>query len=240
MTGIFHIHTSYSFDATVPPKKIVKELEDLGVDFAVITDHETMQGALEAKQLTINDSRLTIIVGAEYYTDKGDIIGLFLEKEVKSRKSNEVIEEIKAQGGIVILPHPYKSHKLDEELVKSVDMIEVFNARTGKKKNAQALALAKKYGKPGIAASDAHFLQEIGLTRMKFDTSDICKNNSRIAPTSLKKAILNGEGRIIKAEESSLFYSTVTGLTKLYKTKDIRVTLGWVKKIRSLLVNHEL
>ena len=229
MIGIFHIHTSYSFDATVSPQKIVNKLEDLGVDFAVITDHETMQGALEAKRLTANDSRLTIIVGAEYYTDKGDIIGLFLEKEVKSRKSNEVIKEIKNQGGIVILPHPYKSHKLDEKLVRSVDVIEVFNARTGKNKNAQALALAQKYGKPGIAASDAHFLQEIGLTKMEFEDN-----------TNLKKAILNGEGKIIKAEESSLFYSTFTGLTKLYRTKDPRVTLGWVKKLRSLLVNREL
>ncbi|MCK4307831.1 PHP domain-containing protein [candidate division WOR-3 bacterium] len=228
MTGIFHIHTSHSFDATISSRRIVDWLQKLGVDFAAITDHETIQGALEVRRLTNNDLRLTIIVGAEYYTDKGDIIGLFLEREVKSRKSNEVIKEIKAQGGIVVLPHPYKSHKLDEELIKAVDVIEVFNARTSENKNVKALALARKYGKPGIAASDAHFLQEIGLTRMEFGDTD------------LKKAILNGEGKIIKAEESQLFYSAFTGLTKLCKTKDPRVTLGWIKKLRSLLVNREL
>jgi len=160
-----------------------------------------------------------------------------------------------------------------------VDVIEVFNARTSQNKNAKALALAKEYGKPGIAASDAHFLQEIGLTRMSFDTSKChserqrkisrgaCPDNYEIlhfvqndrgesqsetsqsetsqsetsqGETSLKSAILNSEGRIIRAEESPLFYSTFTGLVKFYKTKDPHIPLAWIKKLRSLLVDREL
>ena len=217
MIGIFHIHTSYSSDAAVSPKKVVARLQELGVDFAAITDHQTIQGALEVKRLA--PPTLTIIVGAEYHTEKGDIIGLFMEKEVKSSKSNELISEIKAQGGIVVLPHPYKAHKLDAQLIQSVDAIEVYNSRTDRLKNYKALALAKEYNKKKMAGSDAHFTQEIGLTMMEFSNKD------------LKFAILNGEGEIIKAQESLVFYPPISGMINLYKTKNLYLLLKWIGKL---------
>lgn len=212
MIGIFHIHTSYSFDTYLPPKKIADCLQEMDIDFVAITDHETIQGALEVKEILSNQSPpIQIIVGAEYYTEKGDIMGLFLEEEIKTQSSDEVINEIKKQGGLVVLPHPYKAHKLDQTLIQSVDVIEVYNSRTTRAKNAQALALAKEYNKPGIIGSDAHFIQEVGLTMMEFDTVD------------LKSAILAGQGKIIRAEESQFYYSIVSGLINLHKTKDLHL-----------------
>ena len=215
MKGIFHIHTKYSFDANIPPAEMVKYIQALGLDFAAITDHETIRGALEAK----NTTGFPIIVGAEYYTEKGDIIGLFLEKEIITRKSDELIKEIKAQGGIVVLPHPYRSHKLDSKLVSSVDVIEVFNARSSEKENSLALKLAKEYNKPMLAGSDAHFLQELKLTEVVVRGKD------------LKSSIINGDTQITKQERSTTSCRVRTGLVRLSKQKDPKILIGWARKL---------
>ncbi|MCK4352830.1 PHP domain-containing protein [candidate division WOR-3 bacterium] len=224
MIGVFHIHTGYSFDATISPRRIVEHLYKLGVDFAAITDHETIKGALECKN-NLKIGRLNIIIGAEYHTEKGDIIGLFLNKEVISRKSASVIYEIKKQGGIVFLPHPYRGHKLDKELIEAMDVIEVYNSRNTDIDNQKALSLAKEYNKPGIVGSDAHFLREIALTQMSFDNQD------KFDESELKSAILCGKGKVIKAIHSPIYNSMLTGLIKLYKTKNPRVPVSWVKRL---------
>ncbi|MDI6839583.1 MAG: PHP domain-containing protein [bacterium] len=201
MIGTFHIHTSYSFDANIPPARIVGHIQKLGLDFAAITDHGTIKGALEANKI----GKVNIIVGAEYYTDEGDIIGLFLKNEVISKSSKKVIQEIKNQGGLVVLPHPYREHKLDNELIEAVDIIEVYNSRCTNGENRMAMALAKEYNKPVIVGSDAHFLREIGLTKMSFNDYNI------------KSALLNGNGNILTTERSPLYNRIFTGLINLYK-----------------------
>ena len=45
-----------------------------------------------------------IIIGAEIKTEKGEIIGLFLNEEIKSTDFYNVIDEIKAPGGLIIFP----------------------------------------------------------------------------------------------------------------------------------------
>ena len=217
MKGIFHIHTKNSFDAHIPPSEIVKYIQSIGLDFAAITDHETIKGALECRDIARYVP--TIIVGAEYWTDKGDIIGLFLEKDVTSKKSDEIIRQIKAQGGIVVLPHPCRSHKLDSKLISQVDVIEVFNARGSNEENNSALELAKKYNKPMLAGSDAHFLEELSLTEVT------------ILGTDLKSAILRGELKITKQEQSTTSCRVRTGLIRLSKQKDPRIIIGWIKKL---------
>jgi len=157
-----HIHSKYSFDSILEPKKIIKVAKKRGLDGVAITDHNTIKGSLEAKKIN-EDEDFLVIVGSEISTEAGDIIGLFLSEEIKSRNSIEVIEEIKEQGGIVVLPHPYRGHKLNEELIEKIDAIEVFNARSSKIENERSVKLAERYDKPVIAGSDAHFASEIGL-----------------------------------------------------------------------------
>lgn len=216
MKGVFHIHTSYSFDCLITPRQVVRQARKLGLDFIVITDHETIKGALEAKKI----GGLRVIVGAEYKTEKGEVMGLFLKQEVNSRKSCEVIREIKAQGGIVVLPHPYIGHELDQAFIEAVDVIEIYNSRARKGHNVKALRLAKQYKKPGIVSSDAHFIREMGLTVTSFDEN-----------SDLKEAILSGQGKIVRAMPNLLPYTMLTGVIKLCRTKDLRVILGWGKKL---------
>lgn len=195
LTFDLHVHTHRSIDSAMEPKHIVKIMEKKGLDGIAVTDHNSIKGALEvAKQAP---SELHVIVGSEIKTTLGEILGLFLKEEISSSNPIEVIDEIRAQGGLTILPHPFRAHVFTRsnlltnvEIIEQVDAIEVFNARTSNTANQQALHLAQETNKPMVAGSDAHFYPEIGRARTLFPPfSD---------EEELKNTILNGDTKIEK------------------------------------------
>jgi len=221
--GVFHIHTKYSFDSILSPRRIVKYAIKNDYDFIAITDHNTIKGGVEAYNYNNkynNSQKLKVIIGAEYATDKGDIIGLFLKKEIDLRDSMEVIKEIKKQEGIVILPHPFKGPRLDGELIKSVDVIETYNSRVDLVNNQKAKNLAKQYNKPIIIGSDAHFYRELGLTLMCFENT---------SSEHLKEMILHERPKIVKYERSKWYYEILSQLIKSYKIHDVKILFSQVK-----------
>src|SRR5216683_7622347 len=129
MRGLIHTHTYYSFDSLLPPWAYLWYANRRGLDFLCITDHNTLAGARAAARLNRNP-RLQVVIGAEYATDQGDIVGLFLHEEIRERACQAVIQAIHAQGGLALLPHPYRGHQLDEGMCAAVDLVEIFNART--------------------------------------------------------------------------------------------------------------
>ncbi|HQE50405.1 MAG TPA: PHP domain-containing protein, partial [Fervidobacterium sp.] len=151
-----HIHSKYSFDSLLSPRTILKVAKKKGLTGIAVTDHNTIRGGLEVRKIN-KDRDFTVIVGSEIQTDIGDIIGLCVNEEIKSRISIEVIEEIKDQGGYVVLPHPFRGHKLNQYIIELSDAVEVFNGRSTAEENFKALELAKRYNKPFTAGSDAHF-----------------------------------------------------------------------------------
>lgn len=169
-----HIHSCYSFDSYLTPQKIISISKSIGLSGIAITDHNTIKGSVAAKKIN-QDKDFLVIISSEIWTDRGDIIGLFLNEEIKSRDSLEVIAEIHAQGGLVVLPHPYRGHKLTDELISSVDLIEGFNSRTSLEDNNKAKKLAKKFNKPMIVGSDAHFRYEIGASKVLTRSASVRK-----------------------------------------------------------------
>lgn len=98
-------------------------------------------------------------------------MGLFLNEEIpRGLSAEETISRIKTQGGLVNIPHPFGRWPLDNykrltspEIMKKIDLIEVFNARTPfPNSSGKAYELANQYGLPGGAGSDAHTASEIG------------------------------------------------------------------------------
>ncbi len=185
--GDLHIHSSFSFDSFLKPSVIINSALRKGLDFVAITDHNTIQGGLEASKATTS---LKVIVGAEIKTEKGDILGLFLKKEIKSRKASEVMREIYQQGGIAILPHPFKKELkfCKDELVK-FDALEI-NARMSHSSNERVVKLAKELGKKVVAGSDAHFSWEIGKGLNYLSSENMIKDSmiSNIAKTEVNKS----------------------------------------------------
>ena len=160
----FHVHSIYSFDSLMSPREILREAKMKGLRGIAITDHNTIEGAIEAQKLN-RDPELTVIIGAELKTEVGEIIGIFLKNGIFSKKIREVIDEIHSQGGLVILPHPYKYKRTifsDKSILEKIDFIESFNSRCTPKQNRKAQLLAESLNKPGVGGSDAHFLPEIG------------------------------------------------------------------------------
>jgi predicted metal-dependent phosphoesterase TrpH len=230
----FHIHTCYSFDSWLKPKEIIKEAKRKGLSGVAITDHNTIRGGLEAQEVN-EDSDFFVIVGSEIATDIGDIIGLFLKEEIKSRVGIEVTEEIHNQGGIVILPHPMKGHILKEEILKKIDLIEVFNSRTSAELNLKALRLAEEYKKPFIVGSDAHFLSEIGACKVLISIENLCE---------LKDKIRRGEFVIIERRYTPTYLQSLSQLIKSIKQKNFKRIpkncMSLTKQILKYVINWEV
>ncbi len=165
-----HCHTSFSFDCLAKPESQVRAAADRGLTHLAITDHDRIEGALRARDAA--PEGLTVIVGEEVRTADGDLIALFLERAVApGRPARETIEEIRAQGGLVGIPHPfdrYRGSMLKDPRLEAigalVDWVEAHNARVvGGSGNERAAAFAKELGLPGVAASDAHSTLEVGV-----------------------------------------------------------------------------
>src|SRR5512137_1881429 len=105
-----HCHTSASFDCLASPESVVKAAASRGLTHLAITDHDTIDGALRARDAAPDG--LTVIVGEEVRTADGDLIALFLEQAVAPhRPAAETIAEVRAQGGLVGIPHPFDKNR---------------------------------------------------------------------------------------------------------------------------------
>lgn len=191
-----HVHSKYSYDSFLSPERILKIAKKKGLDGVAITDHNTIKGGIEALKIEKGED-FKVIVGAEMKTEYGDIVGLCLNEEIRSRKFVEVIEEIKAQGGLSVLAHPYRQYENPEEIVDRVDLIEGFNARSRKADNERAYELANRFKKPVTAGSDAHSGFEVGRGRT-------------VVNSEVKEALKKGKTKI-EGEESN--YYLVHGLS---------------------------
>jgi predicted metal-dependent phosphoesterase TrpH len=209
--GDLHIHSKYSFDSTMDPSKILKKCKKLGFDVVSITDHDSLKGSMEAKKYE-KDINIKVIVGEEIKTDLGDIIGLNLNDEIKTRQFIEVIEEIKEQGGISVFPHPFRGHKNNEYIASKIDIIEVFNARSSFEENRKSFELVCELKKPYLAGSDAHLYTEIGNSIMYFD--DLCGCN-KIYSTSESKKSQKIQSHVIRDIRLQKYYKLPFHLLRL-------------------------
>ena len=174
-----HVHSKYSSDGVLDPENIVRIARKRGLAGIAVTDHNTIRGGIEAARYASDDFQ--VIPGAEILTDHGEVIGLFLSREIKPSSLDEVIRQIREQGGMVIVPHPFdklrhNAFALTTEHARVVDAIEAVNARcVFSRYNKQAMQFAVDHDLPVVGGSDAHFAQEIGLAGIQTDSTDIRK-----------------------------------------------------------------
>ncbi len=175
MRADLHLHTFYS-DSFSSPENVVREAFIKRLDCIAITDHNEFAGAKRAVEYA-REKGLAVIAGEEVMTDKGEVIGLFLQEKVKRGGFPEVVDGIRAQGGLVVFPHPCDRlrHGIlakDSKLARFADGIESFNARViFAEDNEKARAAATSAKKAQIGGSDAHFLFEIGAGWTEFEGS---------------------------------------------------------------------
>jgi predicted metal-dependent phosphoesterase TrpH/glycosyltransferase involved in cell wall biosynthesis len=165
-----HLHTSWSHDCAVDVLDLLDHAEAIGLDAIAVTDHNVFGGALEAAEASRGRS-VVVIPGQEIRTDgEGEIIGLFLSDHIPAGMSfAETITAIRAQGGLVYVPHPFdRMHAIPraatlQRHLAEIDVLEVYNARLlFEAYNDEALRFARKYNLAMGAGSDAHVLQGVG------------------------------------------------------------------------------
>jgi predicted metal-dependent phosphoesterase TrpH/glycosyltransferase involved in cell wall biosynthesis len=170
-----HLHTSWSHDCQIPVEDLLDHAEAEGLGAIAVTDHNVFGGALEAAELA-RGRDLIVIPGEEVKTaDQGEVIGLFLSEEIPRAMSfGETVEAIRAQGGLVYVPHPFdRLHAIPEPAtlhrhLAEIDVLEVYNARLlFEAYNDEALRFARKYDLTMGAGSDAHVLQGVGTGGMR-------------------------------------------------------------------------
>jgi len=172
-----HIHTHHSPDASTSPDRLVARCLQVGLNCIAVTDHNTLRGARETARI----APFRVILGEEVKTAEGDLVGLFLKEEIPpGLPPAETARRIKAQGGLVMLPHPYDRLRRSvltpralREVLPYADIVEVFNARNVfQADNRRAEALARQAGLLRSAVSDAHHPLELGRTYMEMPDFD--------------------------------------------------------------------
>jgi predicted metal-dependent phosphoesterase TrpH len=174
-----HVHTCFSPDSLTSIDRLLDTCVKKGMGCIAVTDHNEIKGAL----LLQEKAPFKVIVSEEIRTDQGEIIGYFLTRRIRPGLSlTRTISEIKDQGGLVCIPHPFDRFRTSrlqfkalKEIANGIDIIEVFNSRnvnSEDNKKAKEFALAK--GTMVSVGSDAHWPWEIGRTYMNIpDFSDV-------------------------------------------------------------------
>jgi predicted metal-dependent phosphoesterase TrpH len=157
---------------------LLAEAKERGLGAIAITDHNEVSGALEA---CAKAQGIKVIVAEEIKTaDQGEVIGLFIKERIpRGLTLEETIAEIKRQGGLVYVPHPFdRLHAVPDyehllPVLDQVDAIEVFNPRVAIGEfNEEAARFAAKYRIPAGAGSDAHVPQGLGSVRIRMRDFD--------------------------------------------------------------------
>ena len=173
----FHTHTHYSVDSLSRVEDVLSAAMKLGLSAIAITDHDGIEGALEAKEIARSQKLpLQVIVGEEVRTDAGDLLVYFVKKRIAPGKLEDVLAEVKRQQAVCCAAHPYDAarhgmapHVLAPDVLMKIDALEVFNARVPLgPQNARAMAFALKNKKALLAGSDAHHPSEVGAAYVEF------------------------------------------------------------------------
>jgi predicted metal-dependent phosphoesterase TrpH len=173
-----HSHTMWSGDSSTTPEELEHVVAEAGIDVLCITDHNAIRGAAElADRLPCR-----VVVGEELRTHAGEIIGLFLAERVPFGVGpREAAERIRAQGGLVYIPHGFDPmrHNLAEPALRDlvdaglVDAFETFNAKTSLAHlNERAAGFAAQHDLAAGAGSDAHVPEAIGAAYVEMPDFD--------------------------------------------------------------------
>ena len=171
-----HMHTDHSPDCATPVEVLLETARDRGLGAIAITDHNEVSGAFAARDVAEQMGDIKVIVAEEVKTaEQGEVIGLFLtEKIPRGLTMAETIAEIRRQGGLVYVPHPFdRLHSVPDyehllDMVEEIDILEVFNPRVALTAfNEEAERFARKYRIVPGAGSDSHVAQGLGSVRIR-------------------------------------------------------------------------
>jgi predicted metal-dependent phosphoesterase TrpH/glycosyltransferase involved in cell wall biosynthesis len=215
-----HMHTDHSPDCATPVEVLLATAKDRGLGAIAITDHNEISGALAAQEAAA-DYGVEVIVAEEVKTaEQGEVIGLFLSERVeRGMTMAETIAEIRRQGGLVYVPHPFdRLHSVPDyehllDIVEEIDILEVFNPRvalTGF--NEEAERFAAKYRIVPGAGSDSHVAQGLGSVMIRVHEFD--------GPREFLEAMRDAD--IVRRRKNLVYVQTLKFLQTTASPKPVR------------------
>jgi PHP domain/Glycosyltransferase Family 4 len=198
-----HMHTDHSHDCATPVEVLLATAREQGLGAIAVTDHNEISGALEARERA-GSFGVKVIVGEEVKTaGQGEVIGLFIQEKIPRGLSlAETVAEIRRQGGLVYVPHPFdRMHSVPDyehllPMLQEIDALEVFNPRVAIPSfNDEAARFAAKYRIVAGAGSDSHVAQGLGSVRIRMRDFD--------GPAEFKQSLRDAD---ILTRPSSLLY----------------------------------
>lgn len=202
-----HVHTHYSYDGFSAIKDVFQFAKKRGLDGVAIVDHNTVEGALRA---LARRKGMVIIPGIEVSTVEGHLIGLGVTKVIPGHLTTvEAAEKIKEDGGIVVVPHPYKILFLPSMMVRRIEKakpeaIEIINASSVFLSMTRKLSerLAEKLKIAKVAGSDSHLPSTVGraytIVNSKLGVDDVLQAIEH-GKTSVAGSSISLEERVYKA-----------------------------------------
>ena len=211
-----HMHTDHSTDCATPVETLLATAREAGLGAIAITDHNEMSGAFAAQEVA-DEYGVKVILAEEVKTaEQGEVIGLFLKEKIeRGMTMAETIAEIRRQGGLVYVPHPFdRLHSVPDyehllDIVEEIDILEVFNPRVALTAfNEEAERFAAKYRIVPGAGSDSHVAQGLGSVMIRvhdFDgpeeflesmrDADIVRKHKNLVYVQALKWLQTGGGR---------------------------------------------
>ncbi len=227
-----HMHTHYS-DGTGTVEETLEHVQRATpLDVIAITDHDTITGALRARDMMAKrDYRFELVIGEEVSTREGHMLALFIEKRIPPGLSIErSIDLVHEQGGLAIVAHPFNPifrHSVQKSVMDRLfrqpeahpDGVESLNGSfAGIGSSQTTMRLARQlYGWTELGGSDAHTPSAIGCAHTRF-----VGNGAQ----GLREAILRGEtapaGRFWRSREYLVIVShhAAFGRARMYATQD--------------------
>jgi len=193
----FHCHTCYSDDSLTSPQALLEACRRKQIDRLVVTDHNNIDGALEAQQLDPQ----RIIVGEEVRTTGGELLAFFVQQAVpRGLAPLAAIERLRAQGAFISVSHPMDRMRGWQkpallEILPYIDAIETFNSRCiWPSWNKQALLFAQQHDLPGTSGSDSHTPEEVGQSTMMIEDFKDADELRRVIRQAVAHNRLSGWG----------------------------------------------
>jgi predicted metal-dependent phosphoesterase TrpH len=175
--AVTHIHTKFSWDSLMSVRALARALHHGGIDLALVTDHDSFEGALALRRITRAEGLGFVApIAAEIRTDLGDVIFVLEDGDpppvAALKKWSELRRAARDVGALVWLPHPYRSHVQIETLADEADVVEIFNSRCTDRENAMAFELCRRFEKVPALAADSHRLREARRWSVEYERAE--------------------------------------------------------------------
>ena len=215
MKADLHIHSHFSPDAISRPESILAAAADHGIGWVAITDHNSAAGWTVFAEIA-HRYPVGVIFGQEMKIVKegrvgGELLCLFLSRPVTGRTVRDVLTQVRSQGGLASIAHPFSERRHEFRAFDQIDnwsdlAVEVRNGRSyHQEDNKMAADMAERINAPMTAGSDAHTPFEVGSVYLEF---------SGRSADDLHAAIRHRDVEV-GGRPSSMFFTIVSGLGRL-------------------------